>query len=102
MSLNQTLRDLHAAFPASDQKMPVLFVGHGNPMNAIEDNEYSRAWAEVGTPFGQLRFGRMPAHWGLGIYANDGSCWNCDHGDNQDRLVFTTNLFGNVIPYPAR
>ncbi|HTP09206.1 MAG TPA: 4,5-DOPA dioxygenase extradiol [Anaerolineae bacterium] len=48
MSLNQTLRDLHAAFPDSDQKMPVLFVGHGNPLNAIEDNEYSRAWAEVG------------------------------------------------------
>ncbi|MFN8598588.1 MAG: 4,5-DOPA dioxygenase extradiol [Anaerolineae bacterium] len=48
MSLNQTLRDLNAAFPDSDQKMPVLFVGHGNPMNALEDNEYSRAWAEVG------------------------------------------------------
>ena len=48
MSLNQTLRDLHAAFPESDQKMPVLFVGHGNPMNALEDNAYSRAWAEVG------------------------------------------------------
>lgn len=29
--------------------MPVLFVGHGNPMNAIEDNEFSRAWGEVGT-----------------------------------------------------
>ena len=28
--------------------MPVLFVGHGNPMNAIEDNEFSRAWIEVG------------------------------------------------------
>ena len=26
--------------------MPVLFVGHGSPMNAIEDNEFSRAWAE--------------------------------------------------------
>ena len=48
MSLNETLRDLNAAFPESDQKMPVLFVGHGNPMNALEDNEYSRAWAEVG------------------------------------------------------
>ena len=48
MSLNQTLRELHAAFPDSDQKMPVLFVGHGSPMNAIEDNEFSRAWAEVG------------------------------------------------------
>jgi 4,5-DOPA dioxygenase extradiol len=29
------------------KKMPVLFVGHGNPMNAIEDNEYSRGWVEI-------------------------------------------------------
>jgi 4,5-DOPA dioxygenase extradiol len=29
-------------------KMPALFVGHGNPMNAIEDNEFSRAWMEIG------------------------------------------------------
>ena len=29
-------------------KMPALFVGHGSPLNAIEDNEFSRAWAEVG------------------------------------------------------
>ena len=29
-------------------RMPVLFIGHGNPMNAIEDNEYSRTWAELG------------------------------------------------------
>lgn len=28
--------------------MPVLFVGHGNPMNGIEDNEFSRSWALVG------------------------------------------------------
>ena len=28
--------------------MPVLFVGHGSPMNAIEDNEFSRAWTEMG------------------------------------------------------
>lgn len=25
-------------------KMPVLFVGHGSPMNAIEENEYTRGW----------------------------------------------------------
>lgn len=30
------------------ERMPALFVGHGSPMNAIEDNEYSRAWAEIG------------------------------------------------------
>jgi 4,5-DOPA dioxygenase extradiol len=29
-------------------RMPVLFVGHGSPMNAIEDNEFSRAWIEAG------------------------------------------------------
>jgi len=28
--------------------MPVVFVGHGSPMNAVEDNEFSRAWAEMG------------------------------------------------------
>lgn len=27
--------------------MPALFVGHGNPMNAIEDNAFRRGWAEV-------------------------------------------------------
>lgn len=28
-------------------KMPVLFVGHGSPMNAIEDNDYSRTWKKI-------------------------------------------------------
>ena len=29
-------------------RMPVLFVGHGSPMAAIEHNKYSDAWAELG------------------------------------------------------
>jgi 4,5-DOPA dioxygenase extradiol len=29
-------------------RFPAIFFGHGNPMNAIEDNAYSRAWAEIG------------------------------------------------------
>lgn len=28
-------------------KMPVLFVGHGNPMNAITENPYSMGWEEM-------------------------------------------------------
>ncbi len=32
----------------AEQKMPVLFVGHGNPMNAIEKNEYHNKWIELG------------------------------------------------------
>lgn len=29
--------------------MPVLFMGHGSPMNAIEENQFSHAWQEVAT-----------------------------------------------------
>ncbi len=48
MSTNPALEQLQNAFPETDQKMPALFVGHGSPMNAIEDNEFSRAWEQVG------------------------------------------------------
>lgn len=27
--------------------MPVLFIGHGSPMNGIEDNEFSRRWRKL-------------------------------------------------------
>jgi 4,5-DOPA dioxygenase extradiol len=30
------------------RKMPVLFLGHGSPMNAIEDNEFVNGWKEIG------------------------------------------------------
>jgi 4,5-DOPA dioxygenase extradiol len=33
---------------APSERMPVLFVGHGNPMNAIEDNVYSKSWRDLG------------------------------------------------------
>lgn len=29
------------------EKMPTLFIGHGSPINAIEDNEFSRGWKEI-------------------------------------------------------
>ena len=32
----------------SSEMMPVLFIGHGNPMYAIRDNEFTRKWAELG------------------------------------------------------
>ena len=32
----------------SPARMPVLFVGHGNPMNAIERNGFHRGWEEMG------------------------------------------------------
>ena len=29
------------------EKMPVLFLGHGSPMNAIEDNEFVQGWKNI-------------------------------------------------------
>ncbi|MCH3908441.1 MAG: 4,5-DOPA dioxygenase extradiol [Sphaerochaeta sp.] len=31
----------------TNQTMPVLFVGHGSPMNAMEDNQFSAGWTEI-------------------------------------------------------
>lgn len=31
-----------------DEKLPVLFVGHGSPMNGIEDNNFSQRWKAMG------------------------------------------------------
>lgn len=31
-----------------EEKLPVLFIGHGSPMNGIEDNEFSRTWSKFG------------------------------------------------------
>jgi 4,5-DOPA dioxygenase extradiol len=33
-------------------RLPVLFVGHGSPLNAIGDNEYRRSWQALGADFG--------------------------------------------------
>jgi 4,5-DOPA dioxygenase extradiol len=37
-----------AALQPNSQKMPVLFIGHGSPMNAIEDNQFVRSFKELG------------------------------------------------------
>jgi len=48
----------------STEKMPVLFVGHGSPMNAIETNEFSKEWktlaGELARPKAILC---ISAHW---------------------------------------
>jgi len=44
--------------------MPVVFVGHGSPMNAIEDNEFSRVWIEIGERLPQPKAVLcISAHW---------------------------------------
>lgn len=47
MPTPRTLNDLKAGLSTSD-RMPLVFLGHGSPMNAIEDTRFSRAWSELG------------------------------------------------------
>ncbi len=49
---------------APTQRMPVMFIGHGSPMNAIEDNAYSQSWKALGK---KLQYPQailsISAHW---------------------------------------
>ncbi len=47
-----------------------------------------RVWADVDTAYGRLSFGRMPLHWGMGIWQNDGTGLNAEYGDTADRVQF--------------
>ncbi len=63
MSSQSILSELSES-PDLETTMPALFIGHGNPMNAVEDTEFSRAWAEAAqalpTPKAVLC---VSAHW---------------------------------------
>lgn len=60
----QSFRSFTDGLNEQDHKMPVLFIGHGSPMNGIEDNEFSRRWVQMGkeipTPSAVLV---VSAHW---------------------------------------
>jgi len=44
--------------------MPTLFIGHGSPMNAIEDNIHTRAWRQLGTSLPRPQaILAISAHW---------------------------------------
>ena len=58
------LRNFSEELPTRQDVSPLLFVGHGNPMNAIEENEFSRGWQamaeELPSPAAVLC---VSAHW---------------------------------------
>jgi uncharacterized protein (TIGR04551 family) len=64
--------------------------------NSLQDSiVVRRAWAEVtNRGLGQLRFGRMGSHWGLGLLANDGSGIDSDFQTDVDRIMGITKFAG--------
>ena len=45
-------------------KMPVVFVGHGNPMNILSDNRFTQEWARIGRELPRPKaILSISAHW---------------------------------------
>ena len=54
--------------------MPAVFFGHGNPMNAIEVNTYTKGWAAIGRPSSATR--SSDRHFGSLVFT--GYVGNCN------------------------
>jgi 4,5-DOPA dioxygenase extradiol len=49
-----------------NSRMPTIFFGHGNPMNALHDNDWTRRWAAIGASLPRPRAVlSVSAHWYL-------------------------------------
>lgn len=49
---------------------PAIFFGHGSPMNALEQNRYSKAWAKLGSTIPKPRaIVVVSAHWYVNVTA---------------------------------
>ena len=63
MTTLRTLAQITAAWPDT-APMPVLFVGHGNPMYAIQANPYAPVWQRLGTSIARpTAILCVSAHW---------------------------------------
>jgi len=91
---------LTGAFNNGTQAPPVRGVNNVNDSFVIK-----RAWAEVATPIGIVKAGRMPNSWGMGIYHNSGGYdpisgdydYDGDYGDTVDRLSFSAQIPGTPL-----
>jgi uncharacterized protein (TIGR04551 family) len=72
---------------SSTQVTPVAGINSLNNSVSVK-----RVWGEYMTPVGQIRFGRMPSHWGLGILANAGDYIDADYQSTADRIMFITGI----------
>lgn len=59
-----SIRALGEFLGPQDTRMPVLFIGHGSPMNALEDNAQTKGWQKVAASIPQPKaIICVSAHW---------------------------------------
>jgi 4,5-DOPA dioxygenase extradiol len=90
---------MNISYSASEKKMPVIFVGHGSPMNAIENNEFSHAWTEIGSSIPPLTgIICISAHWETnGVFVTAMETPKTIH----DFSGFPTSLYKMQYPAPG-
>jgi len=78
-------------------RMPALFIGHGSPMNAIEDNAATRGWRDVAARLPRPRaILCVSAHWeSRGVFA----CASAKPKTIHDFYGFPQSLYD--VSYPA-
>lgn len=79
-----TERQLDLIF-TDDLRAPTTLPTDGLPRTGL-GFELWRTYAEIHGKAGTFRFGRMPIHWGLGVWQNDGMGLSADYGDSADRV----------------
>jgi uncharacterized protein (TIGR04551 family) len=63
--------------------------------NSFKDSvRVKRAWGEYAMPIGEIRFGRMPFHWGLGMMFNGGD----GHDDDAQSTVDRAQIVSGIKP----
>jgi uncharacterized protein (TIGR04551 family) len=99
----QTLTSIHTTTPpyqsvGYNPYAPIGFFSstQGPPtagVNSLQNSiNVQRVWGEYRTPVGELRFGRMPGHWGLGMVENSGDGLDSDYQTTLDRIMFVTGI----------
>src|ERR1041384_78991 len=80
--------------------MPILFIGHGSPMNAVESNRWTEGWSELGTQLPKPdAILSISAHW----LTNGGSLVtsNVSPAMNYDMYGFPPELYEQQYPAPG-
>lgn len=82
-----------------DVKMPVLFVGHGSPMNAVENNQFTRGWEKIAKKIPKPKaILSISAHW----YTTETRINNSQKPEMvYDMYGFPDELYRVIYPAPG-
>jgi uncharacterized protein (TIGR04551 family) len=94
---------INPSFPNQDSKVMQTTSAAQTDVLSNTQNSYAgsivakRAWGEIDTELGSIRFGRMPWHFGRGMYYHRGDCADCDGGTTVDRVMALTTVYGHQL-----